>query len=293
MRVDRECGKMWKNGGIVDKNVDWLYNQKFASNATAQIYACNIIEDAMSAVIYGSEKNNHSNKHFETIIQVKREFIKEPIKVYSLEVEGGSYVADGIVTHNCIYRWNGSEPELIEQLCLEPDVLVCQLNENYRNSQDILDFAKRLIKPTGLIDDSIPMRHEYGRVIEVPLSINAIARDIKKDGNYKDWAVLTRSNRELENIYSIFQERDIPCDTFKQGDLNKEQLTQKMNDNTVKILTIHSSKGLEWNKVVVVGAKYNSQEERNVCYVAATRARDLLVWTTKKNYKKQKLSTWE
>ena len=66
-----------------------------------------------------------------------------------------------------------------------------------------------------------------------------------------------------------------------------------MNDNTVKILTIHSSKGLEWNKVVVVGAKYNSQEERNVCYVAATRARDLLVWTTKKNYKKQKLSTWE
>lgn len=193
----------------------------------------------------------------------------------------------------CIYRWNGSEPELIEQLCLEPDVLVCQLNENYRNSQDILDFAKRLIKPTGLIDDSIPMRHEYGRVIEVPLSINAIARDIKKDGNYKDWAVLTRSNRELENVYSIFQERDIPCDTFKQGDLNKEQLTQKMNDNTVKILTIHSSKGLEWNKVVVVGAKYNSQEERNVCYVAATRARDLLVWTTKKNYKKQKLSTWE
>lgn len=264
-------------------------NIHYASNAYNICYACNIIPENMSMLCY-----NKNLKHKKEISPISKIEYLPPQEVYSLQIEENeTYVADGIATHNSIYRWNGSEPELIEQLCLEPDVLVCQLNENYRNSQDILDFAKRLIKPTGLIDDSIPMRHEYGRVIEVPLSINAIARDIKKDGNYKDWAVLTRSNRELENIYSIFQERDIPCDTFKQGDLNKEQLTQKMNDNTVKILTIHSSKGLEWNKVVVVGAKYNSQEERNVCYVAATRARDLLVWTTKKNYKKQKLSTWE
>ena len=32
-----------------------------------------------------------------------KKYITDSRKVYSLEVEGGNYIADGIVTHNSIY----------------------------------------------------------------------------------------------------------------------------------------------------------------------------------------------
>ena len=78
----------------------------------------------------------------------------------------------------------------------------------------------------------------------------------------------------------VLSRANIPFDTFCQGDLSKEELCKKMESNTVKLLTVHSAKGLEWPNVVVIGMRYNSVEERCICYVAATRARDNLVWIT-------------
>jgi DNA helicase-2/ATP-dependent DNA helicase PcrA len=51
-----------------------------------------------------------------------------------------------------------------------------------------------------------------------------------------------------------------------------------LNQNKVKIMTIHSAKGLEFPHVVVVGAKSFNQEERRISYVAATRAMESLYW---------------
>ena len=62
-----------------------------------------------------------------------------------------------------------------------------------------------------------------------------------------------------------------------------------MRMNTVKVLTIHSAKGLEAKNVVVIGARFWNEEEKRLSYVAATRARDLLIWMkTKPNRKKAK-----
>lgn len=195
-----------------------------------------------------------------------------------------------------IYGFAGARPDLLEELCNKSDVSVYSLNENYRNNINILNFAKRLIEPSGLYDDSIPMRKELGRKIEVPLHYPSLARDIKKIDTYKDWVILTRSNAQLETTYSAMKKEGIPCDTFKQGDLSKDELSKKMAENTLKILTIHSSKGLEWNNVVVIGMplrfNYAYGEELNIAYVAATRAKNLLVWTTTQN-RKNKINNWE
>lgn len=43
-------------------------------------------------------------------------------------------------------------------------------------------------------------------------------------------------------------------------------------------MTIHSAKGLEFPYVVTIGAKVFNQEERRICYVAATRAMKSLYW---------------
>ena len=66
-----------------------------------------------------------------------------------------------------------------------------------------------------------------------------------------------------------------------------------MAQDTFKVLTIHTSKGLEAKYVVVIGAKNWSPEEKRIQYVAATRAMDFLLWTTPKPKKKKKYVDWE
>ena len=81
---------------------------------------------------------------------------------------------------------------------------------------------------------------------------------------------------------------NIPYDTFKKGNLRDDQLQRKMEENTVKVLTIHTSKGLENDNVVVVGARYYNEEEYRVAYVAATRARKRLIWTSTPKKKRRR-----
>lgn len=215
------------------------------------------------------------------------EFIFDMIKPKSFFVVGDP--------KQSIYGWNGGDPRLLIDLGRTEGVSVHSLNQNYRNAQNILLFAKDIINKTGLIDDSIPMRNSMGKVYQPELSLNSIARTIKQRGDFGNWAILGRTNNEVDSAKYVLMKWEIPCDSFKQGDLKQADLSKKMAEKTVKILTIHSAKGLEWDNVVVIGARFYSDEERNVSYVAATRARDTLVWTTKPRKRKPrtKITTWE
>ena len=181
-------------------------------------------------------------------------------------------------TKQCIYQFKGSEPELLLELSEQDDVHTYDMNENYRNGEKILSYARRLIKPTGQEDTSIAMRNEPGSVYEISFNSKGIIYEIKKTPPYGSWAILCRTNRLIAQIQDILKKANIPFDTFRQGDLTKDELAERLNKDTVKVLTVHSAKGLEWDNVIVYGAKYYSPEERNVCYVAATRARNQLLW---------------
>ena len=181
-----------------------------------------------------------------------------------------------------IYGFRGARPDILMDLTKREDVKVFDLNENYRNGYNILKFAKQIIRPTGLSDNSVSMRKFNGAVMETPFSLELIAEKVSENGRYGDWAVLTRTNAEANNIMSFLKKCGIPFDTFKQKDLTKENLSLRMANNTVKVLTVHSAKGLEWDNVIVTGMRFGPTEERNVCYVAATRARNLLIWFTGK-----------
>lgn len=178
----------------------------------------------------------------------------------------------------CIYRFNGSNPELLQDLTFDPEVYTCDLNENYRNGSTILDFARRLIKKTGLRDTSKPMRGISGTVKEAKFNERTILEYIQSWPHYSQWAILCRSNRQVEQVCWILRQHQIPYETFKQGDLKKEELVEKMQQETVKVLTVHSAKGLEWNNVIAIGMNGRNDEETCIEYVAATRAKNLLVW---------------
>lgn len=198
-----------------------------------------------------------------------------------------------------VYRFAGATPEYILNLMESPEVTTYELTENYRNAPEILDFAQSMIRVLGrdYEDHSRPMRKATGRVVDVEYSGEGIATTIKRyveqgRANYCDWFVLTRTNAELDAIMQVLKRHKIPTDTFKKAQLDNKGLKEKMRENTVKVLTIHTAKGLEADNVVVIGARNRDVEEKCVSYVAATRARNLLVWTYKKITRKPKAEYW-
>lgn len=195
-----------------------------------------------------------------------------------------------------IYRWNGAHPDYILNLTKKWDVTTFDLDCNYRNGYKILDFAKSIIRLCGIdyVDNSVPMSGRAGRVVEVEYSPQAIAKSIAAyNAEYGSWFVLTRTNEQIDTICHALKAAGVPYDTFKRAQLDNKELNKKMKENTVKVLTIHTAKGLEADNVVVIGSKFYNVEEKCISYVAATRAKNLLVWTRTKNHMKNKLANWE
>lgn len=176
-----------------------------------------------------------------------------------------------------IYGFRGAQPELLQKLGMEYGAKLYNLNENYRNGSNILSYAKRILARDGMTDTSIAMR-SGGIVYEGTCDIENIIQWINNNGTFKDWAILCSTNREIEWLMDELDERKIPTITFKQGKMTKKELETAMKDNVVKVLTRHSAKGLEFPYVVVYNPSWWGNEARRVNYVAATRARDILMW---------------
>ena len=177
-----------------------------------------------------------------------------------------------------IYQFNGGSSYFLECLAEENGVTCLSLNENYRNGEDILNYARKLISKTGLYDDSIAI-NKGGKVFEYRFTAEQLAQGFKKMNNYKDWVVLCRYNNAVDSTLAVLKKNGIPCDGFKQGGLTRAQLHEKMQANTVKVLTIHSAKGLEWDNVAVLEPYIKVKpDDYFLMYVAATRAKKKLYW---------------
>ena len=199
-----------------------------------------------------------------------------------------------------VYRFAGATPDYVLGLMESPEVTTYDLNENFRNAPEILSYAQSIIRQLGYDyeDYSTPMRTDLrGRVVNVDYSGEGIVRTIQRyviEGKYlySDWFILTRTNAESDAIMQVLKRHNVPYDTFKKAQLDNKGLKQKMKENTVKVLTIHTSKGLEADNVIVIGARWHDVEEKCIGYVAATRARNLLVWTNKPRTKKPRTEYW-
>ena len=198
-----------------------------------------------------------------------------------------------------VYRWNGAYPDYILNLSKQADVTTYPLDGNYRNANTILQFAKNIIMGAGADyrDESEPMRGITGKVSpDVEYNPYAIARTFAEmKSGFGTWFILTRTNSQIDELASVFDKFKVPYDTFKRAQLDNKELNKKMKEDTVKILTIHTAKGLEADNVIVVGARFYNVEEKCVSYVAATRARNRLIWTRTPNRVKQQFKTnnWE
>ncbi|MEO9089242.1 MAG: 3'-5' exonuclease, partial [Rhodanobacter sp.] len=172
------------------------------------------------------------------------------------------------------------------------------LKLNYRNTLEILSvarvFAHDLLQSRSEDDDGVPLiaPQSAGRRGAVPELVRADSaraqldvlvarvRDEHARGRpYSDIAVLYRNQWEGEKLHEILQRIDIPS---RLAD-NAGKQTLFVVEDSVKLITMHSSKGLEFPFVIIPGlgslpkAGQSESDEARLLYVAMTRATDHLL----------------
>lgn len=185
-----------------------------------------------------------------------------------------------------IYGFNGGCLEIFIDLCHDKKFKKYSLTNNYRTAENIVKLAETVIHQCdAYIDKRVNCTNKkHGEiVIGAKASINHRLLKLKEMGDYKDWFILVRSNKDLFYIQGLLDSLEIPYSSFKKSEYSLNQMREEMNLNTVKLLTVHTSKGLENKNVILYGnfpLKYPSwmknDEERRVMYVGMTRAMNKL-----------------
>lgn len=177
-----------------------------------------------------------------------------------------------------IYSFRGASDKFIRTLATDNNFKKYGLVENYRNPPNILKFADAFLNSMPKISASAIAVQTKDGFLDDNCTFKDAAEEMTWTTDWTGWTVLCRTNSEIEEAQRYLNSIDIPNVIVKRGDLDLEQQGQLLSQNRVKIMTIHSAKGLEFDHVVVTGGKTFNEEERRICYVAATRAMKSLYW---------------
>lgn len=171
------------------------------------------------------------------------------------------------------------------------------LKINYRNTQEILEFAARfareLLTPADAEEDGVPRLLPISGGVHGPKPLLIKLPTLKDEASYlieqfkaahrdgtawKDMAILYRNWNPVGKLISdAFTKAGIPITGHKSIEFGDKQ-------DTVKLITFHSSKGLEFPLVAIPGVSIPAdddkaaEDEARLLYVAMTRAtKELLV----------------
>jgi hypothetical protein len=137
--------------------------------------------------------------------------------VYSLDVEKHhTYIADGIVTHNCLYQWSGANIERFLSLNAERSILPI----TYRLPQSILNITEAIAKR---IHNRFPKDYHCvdDRAGEVKHLHNVDAIHIT-DGT---WMLLARNSMFLKDYEQYCREHGFAYTTKKGASVNTEHVS--------------------------------------------------------------------
>ncbi len=190
-----------------------------------------------------------------------------------------------------IYQRRRAQQFSFKSLGIQAQGRTTILKINYRNTRQILQTASMvaadLLKSEESADDGVPLVHPVscGRdgqepvIIRLPslrdeaLKIAELLSAAHQEGySWADMAIICRHYSEMERCAAVLRHRQLPHEVRKgPGTFNPLA-------DTIKLLTMHVSKGLEFPVVALAGAGQmpedgqDEADEARLFYVAATRA---------------------
>lgn len=195
-------------------------NRHFSKLHLFPIRVGNLITGVMDIVVpelANTTPSNPGRKYRNTYEQILNIEPVAPQLVYSLEVaDYHNYVADGILTHNCLYTFRGADSSIIKSLASDPAWEVHKLTENYRSTEEICNFANNM---SGYADETYRVTiqgHGHGDSVQVITPgwdwKNYLSDIIQPD---KETAVLCRTNAEVAKVCDYLRENNIAFTTSR------------------------------------------------------------------------------
>lgn len=187
--------------------------------------------------------------------------------------------------YQAIYGFKGGNVDIFKSMVNRPKTgfTTYFLQNNYRSRRQIVEFAEKIIQQcSSRIHKKANVKADGIGYVSIDRKQNtgAIVKLLKDDRqNWRDWFVLTRSNKEAYQLADLFDDEGIDYAFLRRSDMTLDELNEALKKNLVKIMTVHSAKGLENKKVILYGnfpvkppVYFKNEEERRVMYVGITRA---------------------
>jgi hypothetical protein len=177
---------------------------------------------------------------------------------------------------------NGLEDRTVDRISLD---------QPYRSTREILEVTSRLSETLGVDSRDHAFPGEPVDLVwaeKADQQAAAVARDVllllqSGERAAQDIGILVTRKFQMGRLAGQLRDVGIPCRTIYAN--QAEELD--MNEPVVKIMTVHSAKGLEFGVVFLVGLENlpspdgtpDVERQGRTGYVGATRARDQLVMT--------------
>ncbi len=175
------------------------------------------------------------------------------------------------------------------------------LRLNYRNTAEVLsvayEFAKDFMTPAEAEEDAVPLIRPESAGRRGPLPVLNQLPNLQQEGDFiaqelaainkegwpwREMAVLYRAGFIGEEVTKRLRAAGVPVQWLGEGN-GKRGFNP--SEDTVKVMTMHSSKGLEFPVVAIPGLGYmpfgdqDALDEAKLLYVAMTRAMEMLLMT--------------
>ena len=179
-----------------------------------------------------------------------------------------------------IYSFKGGNVQIFLSLMHNMDFHTYFLTTNYRSCRKIIEMANRVIHQ---VDDYVEKPTNCAQTMKGRVEIaskHKLSEMLAKITDFKNVFLLVRTNKDLVAIANMLEDLQIPYSSFRKGELTLTELKEELQNDTIKLLTIHSAKGLEADSVILWGnfpiyqpSYLKNDDERKVLYVGMTRAK--------------------
>ncbi|WP_334075916.1 HelD family protein [Paenibacillus sp. A14] len=170
-----------------------------------------------------------------------------------------------------------SSTSLNEIKSMFPAAETVQLNQSYRSTLEITEFARNIKNNPDLIPVK---RHGEEPLLQpcggAPEELTRIQQHVENFmlSEYRSLGIICKSTKQANSVYGYLQNCDIPV---KMLDFNSLQYHEG-----IVVTTAHLAKGLEFDSVLVPFAdqdNYRNEMDQSLLYIACTRAMHQLVLT--------------